>query len=97
MVAAVVEDYAEIHHRIPGKVAAGCRFNNALFHGRNVVLGNGSAKDVIHKLKVLAALQRLHLDLAVAILSVAAALLLVPSLDIGLAPDGFAVRDLGSF
>src|ERR1700744_5982820 len=97
MVAAVIEDHAEIHYRIAGQIAALCRFNDSLFHGRNVVLGNGATENVINKLTLLAALQRLHFDFAVAILAVAAALLFVASLYVCLATNGFTVRNLRCF
>ena len=41
--------------------------------------------------------QRFHLDFAVAVLAVAAGLLLVPALHVGLAANGLAVRHLGRF
>ena len=41
--------------------------------------------------------QRLHFDFAVAVLAVAAGLLLVASLDVGFAANGFAIRNLGRF
>ena len=42
-----------------------------------------------------AARQRLHADPAIAELAVAAGLLLVPALHVGLAANGFAIRNLG--
>src|SRR5260370_1131357 len=41
--------------------------------------------------------RRLQLDFAVAVLPVAAGLLFVASLDVGLAANGFAIRHLGRF
>src|SRR6185437_16578311 len=70
--------------------------DDAFFYGRNKVLGNGAAENVIHELKALAALHGFHLDFAVAVLAVAAALLLVATLDVSLATNGFTVGDFGS-
>src|SRR6185312_1242235 len=97
VVAAVVEDHAEIDDRIACEEPALSSLDNAFFYGRNEVLGNGAAENVIHELKALAALHGFHLDFAVAVLAVAAALLLVATLDVSLAANGFAVRDLGRF
>ena len=64
---------------------------------RNIVLRNRAAENVVHKLELAASRQRLHLDLAVAVLAVAAGLLLVASLHVGLAANGLAVGHLGRF
>ena len=95
VVRTVVEDDPEIDHREAGQVAAPGGVANAFFDGRNEVLRNGAAEDVVDELELAAARQRLHLDLAVAVLAVAAGLLLVAALHVGLAADGLAVRDLG--
>ena len=57
--------------------------------------GNGAAEDVVDELEFAPARQRLHLDLAVAVLAVAAGLLLVAALHVGFAADRLAVRHLG--
>src|SRR6185437_10775386 len=97
VIAAVVEDHAEIDDRVACEEPALSSLDNAFFYGRNEVLGNGAAENVIHELKALAALHGFHLDFAVAVLAVAAALLLVATLDVSLAANGFTVRDFGSF
>ena len=76
-------------------MAARRRFHDAFFHRGDEVLGDGAAEDVVDELEVAAAGQGFHLDLAVAELAVAAGLLLVAALHVGLAADGLAVRDLG--
>ena len=95
VIRAVVEDHAEIDHREAGEIAARGRFDNSLLDRGNVVLGNRAAEDLVDELEVAAARQRFHLDLAVAELAVAAALLLVASLHVGLAANGLAIRHLG--
>src|SRR5204862_765860 len=64
---------------------------------RNIVLGNGSAKNIIDEFEVAAAWQRLHLDLAIAVLSMATGLLLVTALHVGFAADRLPIRNLGRF
>src|SRR6476646_7767803 len=93
MIAPVIEDYAEINYGESRQEATRSRLNNSLFHGGNIVLGDGAAEDVIHELKILSALQRFHLDLAVAILALPAALLLVATLYVSASTDGFAIRN----
>src|SRR5690348_14649770 len=95
VVGAVVEDHSEIHHRVAGQEAALRRLHNALLYCGNEVTGDGAAENVVNELKVAAARQRLHLDLAVAVLAVPPGLLLVPALHVGFAADGFAVGHLG--
>ena len=56
---------------------------------------NRTAEDVVLELEVAAARQRLHADLAVAELPVAARLLLVAAVCLGGGRDGLAVRDPG--
>src|SRR5438445_13373396 len=93
MVAAVIEDHAEIHYGKSSQIAARRRFHNSFFYRWNVVPGDGATEDVIHKFKILAALQRFHFDLAVAVLAVTAALLFVATLHVGLAANGFTIRN----
>ena len=57
--------------------------------------GNGAAEDFVGELEAAAAGQGLHADLAVAELAVAAGLLLVAALGLGLGADGFAIGHLG--
>src|SRR5260370_24479839 len=93
----VVEDGAEVDYGETRQEAAGSGIADALFDGGNPVLRDGAAKDVVHELDALAALNRLHLDAAYAELAVATALLLVLAFDVGFPADGFAVRNLGGF
>ncbi len=93
----VVEHHAEVHHGKSGQISARRRVLDSLFDGRNIVLRNRAAENVVHKLKLPAARQRLHLDLAIAVLPVAAGLLLVPPLHIGLAANRLPVRHLRRF
>src|SRR3954463_265218 len=97
MIGAVVERDPEIDDRESGEITALCGLHDSLLDGRNVVLGNGAAEDVINELEVRAARQRLHLDFAIAVLAVSAGLLLVASLHVGAPADGLAIRDFGSF
>src|SRR5712692_4265946 len=96
MIAAVIKDHAEIDNREPRQEATGRSLDNSLFDCRNVVLGDGAAKDVIHEFKILAALQWLHLDLTVAILAVTAALLFVAALHVGATTYRLTIRDFWS-
>src|SRR6185312_16130507 len=91
-----VEDHAEIDDRIACEEPALSSLDNAFFYGRDEVLGNGAAENIIHELKAFSALHGFHLDFAVAVLAVAAALLLVATLDVSLATNGFTVGDFGS-
>jgi hypothetical protein len=61
----------------------------------NEVARHRAAEDFVAELEAAAARQRLHANFAVAKLAVAAGLLLVPALRLGLAADGFAIRHLG--
>src|SRR5215471_21273255 len=90
----VVEHDLEVHHRISGQITArGGVFDSLLDRG-NKVPGNGSAKDVVDELELAAAWQRFHFDLAVAVLAVAAGLLLVAPLHVGLTANRLAVGNL---
>ncbi len=73
----------EVDHREAGEEAAQPRVLDALFHGGNELPRNRAAEDVVDELEVAAARQRLHLDLAVAELSVSAGLLLVAAVRLG--------------
>src|SRR5712664_144085 len=97
VILAVVEDGAEVHDGESRQEAPGSGIPDALLDGGNPVLRDGAAKDIVDELDALAALDRLHLDAAYAELAVATGLLLVLAFDVGLAADGFAVRNLGRF
>src|SRR6185437_12291920 len=64
---------------------------DALFDRGDEVARDGAAEDLVDELEASAAFERLHADLAVAELAVAAGLLLVPSLHVGPAQDGLPV------
>ena len=93
MIRAVVKDHAEIHCRKSREHSLLPRFLNALFNSGNEISRNRAAENFVHEFEVAAARQRLHADLAVAILAVAAALFLVLALNVGLAFDRFAIRN----
>ena len=69
------------------------RVLDALLHRRDVLPRDRAAEDVVLELEVAAAGQRLHADLAVAELAVAARLLLVAAVRLGRGRDGLPVRD----
>ena len=94
MVLAVVERDAEVHHRIPGEEALAADLLDALLDRRDEVARDRAAVDVVHELEVLAAGQRLDADAAVGELPVAAGLLLVAAVGLGLLRDRLAVGDL---
>ena len=94
MVLAVVEDDPEVDHRIAREEALPADLLDALLDGRDEVARDRAAVDVVHELEVLPAGQRLDLDPAVGELAVAAGLLLVAAVRLGLARDRLAVGDL---
>src|SRR5581483_11717386 len=96
VVRAVVENDFEVDDWIAREVTASGGVFYALLHGRNEVFRNRATKDVVYKLELGSAEQRLHLDLAVAVLSVPTRLLLVTALYIGLSANGLTVRHLGN-
>ena len=67
--------------------------SDALLHRRDVLPGDGAAHDLVDELEALAALERLDADRRHAELAVAAGLLLVLALGLGLLGDGLAVGD----
>ena len=77
---------AEIDHRIAGEKTAQTRVLDALFNRRHELARDRSAEDVVDELELAAARQRFELHLAVAELTVAAGLLLVPAVRFGSAP-----------
>ena len=97
MVGTVVENDAEVHHRIAREIPSGRGLDNALFDRGDEILGNGAAENIVDELEAGAARERLQLDFAFAILPVAAGLLLVFALRVSLGADGFAVGDFGRF
>ena len=94
VVAAVVDGGLEVDDGVAGEVAAGGGLDDALLDGGDEVAGDGAAEDFAGELEAAAAGEGLHADFAVAELAVAAGLLLVAALGLGLAADGFAVGDL---
>ena len=97
MIRTVVEHDAEIDHRKSGEVSARRRILDSFFDGRNEVLRNRAAENVVHEFELSAARQRLHLDLAIAVLAVPAGLFLVASLHVGFAANRLPIRNLGRF
>ena len=95
MVLAVQQADLEVDHRVAGEVAAPAGLLDALLDRRPVVVRDGAAEDLVGELEVLAARQRLDLDLAVGELAAAAGLLLVPAVAVGGLEDGLAVGHLG--
>ena len=85
----------EVDHREAGEEAAHPRVLDALFDGGDELSRDRAAEDVVDELEIAAARQRLHLDLAVAELSVPAGLLLVAPVGLGRRGDRLAVGDAG--
>ncbi len=92
---AVVEDGAEIHDWESCQEAPGGGVANSSFDGRNPVLGDRPAENIVDELNSLATFDGLHFDAADTKLSVAAGLLFVLAFDVGFPADGFAVRNFG--
>jgi len=84
---------AKIHDGVAGDNAFGRRFLNPFVNRRAVLGGNNAADDFIHELIARAARQRLDIDRAIAELTASAGLLLVTTLNVGLAFDGFQIGD----
>ena len=95
MIFTVIQNGAKMGNRKTRQIAARRRFANPAFDGRNPVLGNRPAENIVYKFDALVALAGLKLDAAYAELPVSARLLLVLALGIRLAANGFAVRNLG--
>ena len=94
VITAVDEGHLKINKRVTGNGTAGGCLDNAFLDRRAEILRHCTAKDLIHPLKSGPALQRFKNDLAIAKLSAAARLFLVPALDLDLLGDGFLVRYL---
>ena len=90
---AVVERRLEVRQRIAGEDALGRRLADALLDAREEALRHGSADDPLGELDATARV-RLDLQPDVAEHPVAAGLLLVLALDLGLAADRLPVGDL---
>src|SRR5262249_18741482 len=91
---AVIENGAKISHRKSRKVTADGRVPDPLFNGRNPVLRNRTAENVVNEFDPLATLDRFELHAAYAELAVTARLLLVFALRVSFAANRFAVRNL---
>ena len=94
MIRAVIKRHSEVDDRKTGEVSARSRVFDSFFHGRNEVLWNRAAENVVDEFELSAARQRLHLDLAVAVLAVPASLFLVAALHVGFAANRLAIRNL---
>ncbi len=93
MVRAVEHRDLEVHHRVARQVPAHPRILDALFDCGHELARDRPAEDVVGELEVAAARHRLHADLAVAELPVAAGLLLVAAVRLDRHGDGLAIRD----
>ena len=83
VVLAVEQPHLEVDHRIAGEEAAPAGLLDPLLDRRPEVVRDGAAEDLVGEREVLAARQRLDLDLAVGELAAAAGLLLVPAVAVG--------------
>src|SRR5207302_7783889 len=90
----VVEDHSKIYSGKTSQHAFLSRFLDSLFNRRNKVPRNRATENFIHEFEVPAAWKRFHPDFAVAILTVATALLFVLPLHVRFALDRFAIRNL---
>ena len=95
MVAAVEDGDLEVDDGVAGEIAARGGFDDSLFDGGNEVARDCAAEDFVGELEAGAARQRLHANFAVAELAVAAGLLFVAAVGLGLGADGFAIGNLG--
>src|SRR5205814_8635612 len=91
----VIDNPFKAHLRISVQITAQGSIFNSLFHHMNKVSRNGAAENVVHELEFRASRQRFHFNLAVAILTMAASLLLVTALNVGASANGLAIRNLG--
>ena len=89
----VVDNDAKVLQRIASCVARGEHFSHALFYGRNQVVGDGAALNLIDEFEARAARQRFDAQIHFAELAGAARLLLVACMPFGLCGDRFAVRN----
>src|SRR4029453_1073526 len=92
---AVVHDRLEVHDGVAGQVPAQARLLDPFLDRWHELAWNGAAEDVVLEAEVAAARQRLHADLAVAELAMAAGLLLVAPVRLDGRGDGLAVRNPG--
>src|SRR4051812_7597194 len=97
MIRTVVEHDLEVDNGESCEIAAPSGVFNSLLHGRNKVLRNCAAENVVHELELSAPRERFHLDFAIAVLAVTTSLFLVASLNVGAAANRLAIRHLGSF
>src|SRR6202034_770700 len=68
VIAAVEDCYLDVDHGISGEKSASSRLANALLNRRDVLTWNCAAEDVVFKHHAASAGQRLHANLAVAVL-----------------------------
>jgi hypothetical protein len=99
VVLAVVEGDPHVDHRVAGQQAVLHRLADALLDRADELVGDGAAEDLVDELEAAAAGQRLHLDVADAVLAVAAGLLDVAAEGLGGGLERLLVgeqqRDLG--
>ena len=90
---AVVDDAADVHHRIPGDGAGAQHLAHALFDRGDELPWNRSALDLVDELEPAAARHRLDAQEHLAELAGAAGLLLVAVMALGVGGDRLAVGD----
>ena len=91
MVAAVIDDGFQVHHRIAGQHPLLHRLDYALFHRRDILPRHPAADHFRAELKAVVPFHRLQPQQHMAVLPVAAGLFLVAVFGIGNAGDGFPV------
>src|SRR4029079_17968496 len=89
----VVDRGTKIDHRIAGEETTQPRILDAFFNRGNELTWDRAAENVDHELELAAPWQRFEPHLAVAELSVAAGLLLVPPVRFGGRGNRFTIRD----
>ncbi len=95
MVGSIVEGDLYIHDGIPGQSPFFHRLYDPFLHCRDVLSGDGAPHDLVHKFIPPTPRERLELDPAIAILTTAAGLLLIPPLNLGPPVDRLLVGDAG--
>jgi hypothetical protein len=95
VVGAVEDGDLEVDDGVAGEIAARGRLDDALFDGGDEIARDCAAEDFVGEFESGSARLRLHADFAVAELAVAAGLLFVAAVGLGLAANGFEVGNLG--
>ena len=95
VVGAVEDGDLEVDDGVAGEVAARGRLHDALFDGRDEIARDCAAENFVGEFESGSARLRLHANFAVAELAVAAGLLFVAAVGLGLGANGFEVGNLG--